>query len=709
MPAGYRLTPEALLFADGTKVEFNPLPPDDQFAEIFRSSCRQPPTGEELVFLSIPPGAVVDGRTIRTRVIRTGAVFEAPLVDGGLDPMAIFALAGDTLEVTVIRSTGPLVSFRAAVPPRKPPVIVRTEPKKNRRDVPLNASIQVVFTEPVTAGSLQPQNISMRAAGLPMPGKALFANPEHTVVTFVPDQPLRNGVDYDLFVGTGVLDRDGNALEAVTVVPFTTESTGGEPPGAGPFVLSDTVSGSAWVSMPSRTWPIGAGALTVTIAVRRSGVNITKSMLMEGLDPVAFTARTGDSVIASVRGFGGLLGQHVLLVPPARPPAVIRVSPEPGDSFAPVSQPISVVFSEPLATASLSQGAITLLRAGEPMAVELRFADSHHTVVEVVPVQPVAAATTYELLIGTGIRDTGGQPLTAPVRSGFRTAATLPGGNQLAFVRDGQIFLVESDGTGLVQLTNTGSGIVNGGPSWSPDGQRLAFTRSDGEGGYDIYIMNADGGNVSRRTFEGYNFEPAWSPDGARIAFTRVEDGSAGIFVIDASGPSVVQPVLNRPGYDGAPAWSPDGSRISFTSDWRAYDLVYDLYVVSPDGSNVQSLLESPFFVSPATYYLSSAWSPDGSRIAVTACFNWSYWTCYPESGVALVNPDGSDFRVIARTTSGSYGYPTWSPDGQTIAFGASECPTEGCRTSLRWMRADGTSGGLILSNGTSPAWRPTP
>src|SRR6478752_7676693 len=48
LPAGCRLTPKELVMADGTKVAFDPLPPDDQFAEIFRCSCRQPPTDEEL-------------------------------------------------------------------------------------------------------------------------------------------------------------------------------------------------------------------------------------------------------------------------------------------------------------------------------------------------------------------------------------------------------------------------------------------------------------------------------------------------------------------------------------------------------------------------------------------------------------------------------------------------------------------------------------
>ena len=48
LPAGFRLTPERLILPDGTKVEFTPLPPDNQFAQIFESSCRQPATDDEM-------------------------------------------------------------------------------------------------------------------------------------------------------------------------------------------------------------------------------------------------------------------------------------------------------------------------------------------------------------------------------------------------------------------------------------------------------------------------------------------------------------------------------------------------------------------------------------------------------------------------------------------------------------------------------------
>lgn len=55
LPAGCRLTPEALILPDATQVDFGAMGADDQFAQIFRSSCRQPPLEDEL--------ATVDGYT----------------------------------------------------------------------------------------------------------------------------------------------------------------------------------------------------------------------------------------------------------------------------------------------------------------------------------------------------------------------------------------------------------------------------------------------------------------------------------------------------------------------------------------------------------------------------------------------------------------------------------------------------------------------
>lgn len=71
MPAGFRLTPEALLLPDGTEIELTPMPPDDQFAQIFRSSCRQPAEDDEQ--------EIVDGYTVNIGLTGPGGSMAAAL------------------------------------------------------------------------------------------------------------------------------------------------------------------------------------------------------------------------------------------------------------------------------------------------------------------------------------------------------------------------------------------------------------------------------------------------------------------------------------------------------------------------------------------------------------------------------------------------------------------------------------------------------
>jgi len=61
------------------------------------------------------------------------------------------------------------------------------------------------------------------------------------------------------------------------------------------------------------------------------------------------------------------------------------------------------------------------------------------------------------------------------------------------------------------------------------------------------------------------------------------------------------------------------------------------------------------------------------------------------------MNADGSGMVRVAATSG--FASPTWSPDGQTIAFASG--------SSIEWVSADGSQRGRIIDSGTSPAWRP--
>ena len=208
-----------------------------------------------------------------------------------------------------------------------------------------------------------------------------------------------------------------------------------------------------------------------------------------------------------------------------------------------------------------------------------------------------------------------------------------------------QIFTMNPDGSGRTQLTG---GVRDGGPAWSPDGNRIAFIGNDSDGTSHLFIMNADGSGQTSLTSPSRR--PAWSPDGTRIAFSGQSPGRPGIFVINADGSGETQ--LTDVNDVGA-AWSPDGTRIAFV---RAVIGQGDaIYVMNADGSGLARVASDTAGGQQAL-----SWSPDGTKI-----------TFELGGRVYLVNANGTG---LAQLTFGPYAYfPTWSPDGRIAYFQTQE------------------------------------
>ncbi len=154
-----------------------------------------------------------------------------------------------------------------------------------------------------------------------------------------------------------------------------------------------------------------------------------------------------------------------------------------------------------------------------------------------------------------------------------------PDGTTIAFVRTvagkDEIWLVAPDGSGPRKLPVPAG--VNGNPSFSSDSRAIAFEHAEDEteegdelsssSGSAVKIINVDGSGLRTLTGKGIDAsDPAWSPDGTRIAFTRsFDDGETRVFVVQADG-SGRKRVTSRSFSASDPAWSPDSTRLAFGS-----------------------------------------------------------------------------------------------------------------------------------------------
>jgi TolB protein len=182
-----------------------------------------------------------------------------------------------------------------------------------------------------------------------------------------------------------------------------------------------------------------------------------------------------------------------------------------------------------------------------------------------------------------------------------------PDGSQIVFASSMQgnnteIYVVDSGGARPKRITFSNNTAINVSPAWNPKtGQTIAYV-SDRGGVPKIYLMNADGTNSIELDVpdKGYLVDPSWSPNGQLLAFSwRRPSGLFDIYVMDVGSRQIVE-ITRDAGRNERPSWAPDGRHIVFESTRSGSRQIWSMLA---DGSQPHQLTSQGHNESPN-------WSP---------------------------------------------------------------------------------------------------
>jgi serine/threonine-protein kinase len=165
------------------------------------------------------------------------------------------------------------------------------------------------------------------------------------------------------------------------------------------------------------------------------------------------------------------------------------------------------------------------------------------------------------------------EPLAAPARA-YADPRVSPDGRRIAITVRGQrddVWTYDIASNTLTQLTFDGGGA----PTWSADGERVAFSASHG-GPSNLFQTRVDGGAAQRLTSDARRQVPASaSPDGSLLAFIQWDDASGRDVEFWSEGDRMARPYLTSPANESSPSFSPDGRLVAYCSDVSGAEEVY--------------------------------------------------------------------------------------------------------------------------------------
>jgi TolB protein len=187
-------------------------------------------------------------------------------------------------------------------------------------------------------------------------------------------------------------------------------------------------------------------------------------------------------------------------------------------------------------------------------------------------------------------------------------------------------------------------------PSWSPDGESLAYVSFENNRP-EIFIQHLKTARRSKVSgFRGVNSAPSWSPGGKSLAMVLSKDGSSDIYIMNLASKRLTRLTTHR-GIDTEPVWDVTGNAIIFTSDRSGSP---QLYEVSVTGGKAKRI------TFEGRYNAAASLSPDGKYITMVHGDRGAY-------KIAQLERETGNLTVLTDSTLDES--PSFSPNGKMVLY----------------------------------------